>query len=93
MRRTLFNVAEPEPYSVRCEHCDTSFAPETKQCIHCGAPLGSGLLAALRSAGGELGGGGAAQEVEEADETPARNRMWVVMALLAMGFSMLRQCL
>jgi hypothetical protein len=27
-------------FEVRCERCQTSFAPETKQCIHCGGPVG-----------------------------------------------------
>ena len=31
-------------YEVRCERCKTSFAPGTKQCVHCGGPLGRRLL-------------------------------------------------
>lgn len=34
-------------YEVRCERCQTSFAPETRRCLHCGARLKPG--AALRS--------------------------------------------
>jgi len=26
------------PYEVRCPHCDVSFPPETRKCIHCGGP-------------------------------------------------------
>ena len=29
-------------YEVRCEHCRTSFAPETRRCVHCGARLAKG---------------------------------------------------
>ena len=35
-------------YEVRCERCQTSFAPETRRCLHCGGRLKAG--AALRSA-------------------------------------------
>lgn len=35
-------------YEVRCERCQTGFAPETRRCHHCGARLKPG--AALRSA-------------------------------------------
>lgn len=80
-------MTESDPYSIRCENCDCSFAPETKQCVHCGGPLGTGLMAALRAAGGELRPGS-----EEEAETPKSNKLWVVMALLGLGFSMMRQC-
>ncbi len=29
-------------YEVRCEHCQASFAPGTRQCVHCGRRLGRG---------------------------------------------------
>lgn len=29
---------------VRCERCKTSFAPGTKQCLHCGGAIGRRLL-------------------------------------------------
>jgi len=32
-------------FEVRCERCQASFAPGTKQCVHCGAALGRRLLA------------------------------------------------
>lgn len=35
-------------YEVRCERCQTGFAPETRRCHHCGARLKPG--ASLRSA-------------------------------------------
>ena len=87
MRRTLCNVAESDPYSIRCENCECSFAPETKRCVHCGGALGVGLMAALRAVSGESAG-----ESADADKTPASNKLWIVMALLGIGFSMVRQC-
>jgi hypothetical protein len=30
---------EPAPYEVRCPRCNTSFAPETRRCVHCGGPV------------------------------------------------------
>ena len=38
-------MADTTYYEARCERCKTSFAPGTKQCIHCGASLGRRLLA------------------------------------------------
>ena len=37
-------MAESTYFEVRCERCKTSFAPGTRQCIHCGAALGRRLL-------------------------------------------------
>lgn len=31
----------PSPFETRCENCDVSFPSETRQCLHCGAPLGA----------------------------------------------------
>ena len=44
-------MADPGIVEVRCERCKTSFAPETRQCIHCGGPLGRGRL--FRAPGSE----------------------------------------
>jgi hypothetical protein len=30
---------------VRCERCQSSFAPGTKQCVHCGGALGRRMIA------------------------------------------------
>ncbi len=81
-------MAESDLYSVRCESCQTSFAPETKNCVHCGAPLGAGLMAALR-AGVDPGG----TEIDGGEIQAGRNWLWVVVAVMAAGFSLLRQCL
>ena len=74
-----------ERFQVRCENCQTSFAPETRRCIHCGALLGAGMMAALRSVAGE---GEAAGE----SEPPRRAWWWVVTAVLALVGSLMRQC-
>jgi hypothetical protein len=36
---TTASRGEPVPYEVRCPRCNTSFAPETRRCVHCGGPL------------------------------------------------------
>lgn len=99
-------------YEVRCHDCQTSFAPETRRCVHCGGPLGRGRI--LSSISMELGaqpelqpgglqsdarlGGsqpGAPAEDEGEDiqlATKARNRMWVVMAVMAVIASVARTC-
>jgi hypothetical protein len=43
-------------FEVRCERCQSSFAPGTKQCIHCGGALGRRLLAFDPLSGGRAGG-------------------------------------
>ena len=84
-------------YEVRCERCRTSFAPETKRCIHCGGPLGRGIGALLRP-GAAPDGRAAGPDVEaEAEEetlqVPGRSLLWVVTAVLALGISLLRACM
>ena len=83
-------MAESDLYSVRCESCQSSFAPETKRCVHCGAPLGTGLMAALRAGAGT--GAGPGTEIGEEELQTSRSWLWVVMAVLATGFSLMRQC-
>ena len=43
-------MSQASNYEVRCERCRTSFAPETKRCVHCGGPLGKGLFASFQQA-------------------------------------------
>jgi hypothetical protein len=38
-------------FEVRCERCQTSFAPGTRQCVHCGGPIGRRLLPLTALAG------------------------------------------
>ncbi len=95
-------MADPGIVEVRCERCDTSFAPETRQCIHCGGPLGRGRL--FRSLGSEQSGAeqasGPVESLFEADaeqevadlQNRGRNLVWVFTALAFMLMSALRNC-
>jgi hypothetical protein len=78
---------QPQPYEVRCHRCRCSFAPGTKQCLHCGGPLGQPpfVLAA--------GPPGAADE-EAAPTTPsfARGVLWLISAGVAVALSALQTC-
>ena len=86
-------MSSTEAFSVRCDHCQTTFAAGTKRCVHCGGPLAGGLLAALRAAGDHEPLPGALEtDAEEEASTRRGNKMWVVWAFLAIGISMLRQC-
>ena len=85
-------MAASNYYEVRCENCKTSFPPETKRCIHCGAPLGAGLGRLLAS--GRAPAGAPAEEVAE-EEVPfqrGRSIVWVVTAVIALVLSALRSC-
>lgn len=85
-------MATSNVYEVRCEHCRTSFPPETKRCIHCGGPLGRGIGALLRP--GAAPNEPAAEEAEEEGlQLPGRNLLWIVTAVLALGVSLLRACM
>jgi hypothetical protein len=78
-------------YEVRCENCRTSFPPETKRCIHCGAPIGGGALRWLPAGPGPAGASGADEE-EALPSSRARNVLWGVTALVAVLMSVLRNC-
>jgi hypothetical protein len=69
------------PYEVRCEACKCSFAVGTKQCVHCGARLGTGIDAAwLRAAAG----------AGRADEgAPEATGPWIGKILLYAGAGVL----
>jgi hypothetical protein len=84
---------EPSPYEVRCPRCNTSFAPETRRCVHCGGPVGRSL--ALRGAASR--GGGAQEAAQDEEEVqlrfaPARSALWVATLLVAAVASLLRTC-
>ena len=84
-------------YEVRCERCQTSFAPETKRCIHCGGPLGRGIGALLRPGAAPNARtpdpGAEAETDEDLLQVPGRNLLWIVTAVLALGVSLLRACM
>jgi hypothetical protein len=85
-------MAASNYYEIRCEKCGTSFPPETKRCIHCGGPLGTGLGRLF--APGRAPAGVPAEEEEE-EEVPfqrGRNVVWLVTAAIALVLSALRTC-
>lgn len=94
-------MADSGVVEVRCERCKTSFAPEWKQCVHCGGPLGqSGLLAMLKRAEPVPQDGGFSPGPFEPDDQAeevelqgrGRNLIWVFTAVVAMLMSALRAC-
>jgi len=97
-------MAETGIVEVRCERCETSFAPEWKVCVHCGGPLGrSGIFGALRGGGQEMtvDEDGTVQQhtyevdpdVEEAEaQGTSRNMVWLFTAGAMMLLSALRNC-
>jgi hypothetical protein len=86
-----------EVYEVRCESCQSSFAPGTKNCVHCGRRIGGGLMAALGQ--GRSDASPAMEETapepfgeEEQLQVPTRGKGMIWMVLLAMIASALRFC-
>jgi hypothetical protein len=80
---------QTEPYEVRCHRCHCSFAPGTKQCLHCGGRLGPPLELPF------VGGPAPAAGDEGADvQVPgfARIALWAVSAAVALGLSALQTC-
>jgi hypothetical protein len=82
-------------YEVRCERCRTSFAPETRRCVHCGGPLGRGRAFGSVPSGSTVGTSASTDEDAEGLEVLARGRspLWLVTAVLVLLASMLRNCL
>lgn len=78
-------------YEVRCERCKTSFAPETRRCVHCGGPVGRGRLFAAMQGAPPLDRGGA-EEVDEDIGAAPRSRLWMAMVAMAVLASLLRTC-
>jgi hypothetical protein len=88
-------VSKAIVYEVRCHQCDSSFAPETRRCVHCGAPLARGRQMVV--AGGRFDPGQAAEDQppEEAEllGRGPRTAIWVVVALVTAVASTLRNCI
>jgi hypothetical protein len=80
--------APNQPYEVRCHRCQCSFAPGTKQCLHCGGPLGA--LVEFPFARGP--GGAAAEEPEVQVPSFARAVLWLLSAAVAIALSALQTC-
>jgi ribosomal protein L37E len=87
-------VSKDIVYEVRCEQCQTSFAPETRRCVHCGAPLARGRRVVSTSQ--NLDPVHLSEDApEEEGELLARGpktAIWVVIALVTAIASMLRTC-
>jgi hypothetical protein len=82
---------EPSPYEVRCPRCNTSFAPETRRCVHCGGPVGRpGAQRPAREPGGLEEAAG--EEEIQLRLAPARSALWVATLLIAVVASLLRTC-
>ena len=78
-------MADPTYFEVRCERCKSSFAPGTKQCIHCGGPLGRRLLAFDTLNGARAGAAPPlAQRPVVADAQPNLGRL-LRFALIGLG--------
>jgi hypothetical protein len=97
--RILPYVNKDTVYEVRCEQCQTSFAPETRRCVHCGARLARGRRVVSTEKGfdpdnppiDQAPGEYPPEEGEVLSRGP-RTAIWVVMALLTAVASMLRTC-
>jgi hypothetical protein len=82
--------AQGQPYEVRCYRCSCSFAPGTKQCLHCGGRLLPPGLAPAAVLGAAQAGAG--EEVETAPPSFARVLLWLVSAGVAVALSALQTC-
>ena len=81
-------------YEVRCHQCETSFAPQTRRCVHCGAPLQKGRPVVPTPEGFDpspVAEDKAAEEGEVLSKGP-RAAIWIVVALVTAVASMLRTC-
>jgi hypothetical protein len=92
--RILFLVSKGIVYEARCHQCGTSFAPETRRCIHCGAPLARGRRV-VATGGGFDPVHGEEDDLAEEGEVLSRGPralIWVVIALVTAIASLLRTC-
>jgi len=81
-------------YEVRCYQCETSFAPETRRCVHCGAVLEKGRRVVSTAQGfdpDQVAEGQPPEEGELLAKGP-RTAIWIVVALVTAVASMLRTC-
>ena len=77
-----------ESYEVRCHACDCSFAPGTRQCVHCGARIGG----RFRVPGGAVHEGDLEDEVEIGTPGFLRAAVWGFGVLIAVLRSVFRAC-
>jgi hypothetical protein len=83
------------PYvEVRCERCQSSFAPGTKRCVHCGSALGRRPLALDTWTGVSAGGAGPLESGPAPDAAPRLGRIvQLAMVALAVVAAVARACL
>ena len=82
-------------YEVRCEHCQASFAPGTRQCVHCGRRLGrwhSHTSVPTSPADAQLGLETEAEEVEVQRRGALGSIFTTVTVGLAILVSLYRSC-
>jgi len=92
--RILFFVSKDIVYEVRCYQCETSFAPETRRCVHCGAPLARRRRVVATGEGFDPVHGAEDEPAEEGEilARGPRALIWVVIALVTAIVSLLRTC-
>ena len=89
-RGRIISLVSKEPViEVRCEQCQTSFAPETRRCVHCGAPLSKRRWVPEVAEGFDPD---RSPEEEELLTKGPKRAIWVVAALVTAVASMLRTC-
>jgi hypothetical protein len=79
--------ATTPPFEVRCAACNCSFAAGTKQCVHCGGRLGTGLDAPWMGAPA-----GGVDDGEAAGPWSAKVLLYVATGVIAVAAQMLRAC-
>ena len=92
--RILPFVSKDIIYEVRCHQCETSFAPGTRRCVHCGAPLTKGRRVVSTAEGFDPDQVAEDQPPEEGEllARGPKTAIWVVIALVTAVASMLRTC-
>ncbi len=92
--RYALPVEEVPVYEVRCERCQTSFAPETRRCIHCGGPVGRGRAFAALGGPDAMGRGAETDDGNAMAEFGDRMRgpLWIITVALAVAASIARTC-
>ena len=84
-------MPDADYFEVRCERCRTSFAPGTKQCLHCGGAIGRRLLGFEMP--GSLGGRTRAEPDSEPASADARGKFFrVAMLVLVVISAIVRAC-
>lgn len=100
MRAYVLGVVETQVYEVRCPRCQTSFAPETRRCVHCGGPVQAGQPVASMGGGRppvEPASGPLPEEPDDATDELSlggrgRGALWLLTAILAVAGSLVRTC-